>query len=176
MNFTIRKAVEQDIERVAEIYDAYLDYEAIHGTTTNWIKGVYPTIKNAQKAFEAGTLFVGELDGKVVGSYVLNHIQPDEYTKIQWEYPGEDDQVMVIHTLCIDVNYKKMGLGSKFVEFVFEHGRSLGCKTIRLDTYEMNRPAEALYKKMGFRYAGMAEFFFEQAIWENLICFEYSLV
>ena len=39
----IRKALREDIERIEEIYEEFLDYEAEHGTVTNWIKGVYPT-------------------------------------------------------------------------------------------------------------------------------------
>ena len=71
---------------------------------TNWIKGVYPTEKNARAGLEAGTLYVGEMDGEIVGSYVLNHIQPEEYAKLDWEFPGEGDEIIVIHTLCIDIN------------------------------------------------------------------------
>ncbi|MEE1037901.1 MAG: GNAT family N-acetyltransferase [Eubacterium sp.] len=170
-----RKGEERDLDRIAEIYNEFLDYEAEHGTKTNWIKGVYPTRKNAERGLENGTLYVGELDGQVVGSYVLNHIQPEEYAKLQWEYPGEGEEVIVIHTLCIDVNLQGKGLGPQFVEYALEHGRKLGCKTMRLDTYEHNDPAAKMYDKMGFRYVGITEFFFEQAILENLICFEYKL-
>ena len=46
---------------------------------------------------------------------------------------------------------------------------------MRLDTYEFNEPAAKMYDKMGFRYAGKEKFFFENAILENLICFEYEL-
>lgn len=171
----VREGRTEDIAAIEKIYNDFLDYEAVHGTKTNWIKGVYPTAKNAEKGLENGTLFVGELDGKVVGSYVLNHIQPEEYAKLEWEYPGEGDEVIVIHTLCIDVNIQGKRLGPQFVEFAIEHGRKLGCKTMRLDTYELNEPAAKLYTKLGFRYVGKTEFFFEQAILENLICFEYKL-
>ena len=34
----IRKALREDIERIEEIYEEFLDYEAEHGTVTNWIK------------------------------------------------------------------------------------------------------------------------------------------
>ena len=68
-----------------------------------------------------------------------------------------------------------MGLGKKFVNFALEYGRKIGCKVMRLDTYEFNEPAAKMYDKMGFRYAGKEKFFFENAILENLICFEYEL-
>ena len=39
-NLTVRKGREADIARIVEIYEDFLDYEAEHGTKTNWIKGV----------------------------------------------------------------------------------------------------------------------------------------
>lgn len=174
-NIKIRRAVEDDIEKIVKIYEDFLDYEKANGSLTNWIKGVYPTEKNARAGLERDTLFVGEIDGKIVGSYVLNNIQPEEYNKIPWKWEATDDEVIVIHTLCLDVSLQSKGIGRAFVEYAIEYGRELGCKVMRLDTYEGNKPAARLYEKMNFRYAGIAEFFFEQAILENLICFEYLL-
>ena len=171
----IRKATEADIDTIAEIYDTFLDYENQHGTHSNWVKGLYPTAANARRGLEAGNLYVGELDGKIIGSYVLNHTQPEEYAKLKWQYPAEGDQVIVIHTMCLDINQQGKNLGRQFVEFAMEHGRQLGCKTMRLDTADINTPAANLYYKMGFRYVGKTEFFFEQSILEDLICFEYKL-
>ena len=175
MNINIRKATEDDISRIAEIYNNFLDYEMEHGTHSNWVKNLYPTEKNARNGLAAGTLYVGELDGNVIGSYVLNHSQPEEYGKFKWQYKGEGDQVIVIHTMCLDIEKQGKNLGRQFVEYAMEHGRKLGCKTMRLDTADINTPAANLYYKMGFRYVGKTQFFFEQAILEDLICFEYRL-
>ncbi len=171
----IRLAREEDIARVVEIYEDFLNFEAEHGTHTNWIKGVYPTENNARRGLDNNTLFVGEIDGKIVGSYVLNKVQPPEYQKIDWKWKFDENEIMVIHTLCIDVNLQGKGMGKAFVDFSLEHARKEGCKAMRLDTWEENIPAARLYEKLGFRYAGVTEFFFEQAILENLITFEYLL-
>ena len=171
----IRKAKETDIAKIVEIYENFLAYEKEHGTHSNWVKDLYPTEKNARNGLEAGTLYVGELNGEVIGSYVVNHTQPAEYGKFHWEYLGEGDQVIVIHTLCLDVNQQGKNLGRQFVEYALELGRKKGCKTMRLDTADINTPAANLYYNMGFRYVGKTEFFFEQAILEDLICFEYRL-
>ena len=48
-------------------------------------------------------------------------------------------------------------------------------KTLRLDTYEGNEPAIALYTKLGYRDVGITLFHFQNAIWENLRCFEKAL-
>lgn len=67
------------------------------------------------------------------------------------------------------------GAARRFVAFAEELAKSQGCKVIRLDTYEGNEPAKAFYPKLGYRYAGLTEFFFEQVIWENLVCYEKAV-
>ena len=171
----IRKGTAADLDRAEAIYHEILDHQAATVNYTNWIKGVYPTRADARRALEAGTFFVMEEDGQVVGVANLNHIQPPEYAKLSWSIPAEGDEVLVIHTLCIPPSCSGHGYAKAFVAFAIEHGRSLGCKAIRLDTYEGNLPAISLYSGLGFHDVGITLFHFENAIWENLRCFEYPL-
>ena len=77
MELVIRKAEAEDIDSVESIYNKILDNEKATGKVyTNWQKGLYPTRNDAAAALEAGTLYVGELDGKVAACVNLNHIQP----------------------------------------------------------------------------------------------------
>ena len=46
---------------------------------------------------------------------------------------------------------------------------------IRLDTWEGNVPANAMYPKLGYRFAGATEFFFQGFIHEILNCYEKAL-
>ena len=171
----IRKGTPADLDRAEEIYNEILDQQAAAVNYTNWVKGVYPTREDARRALEAGTLFVMEEGGEVVGVANLNHIQPPEYAKLSWSVPARGEEVLVIHTLCIRPACSGRGYARAFVAFAAEHGRSLGCKAIRLDTYEGNLPAISLYSALGFRDAGSALFHFENAIWETLRCFECPL-
>ena len=61
----IRKATEKDIDEVAKGYEELFDYEDKNGSTTNWVRGVYPTRETAKKGFDAGTLYVLEENGKI---------------------------------------------------------------------------------------------------------------
>ena len=74
----IRKGTPADLDRAEEIYNEILDQQAAAVNYTNWVKGVYPTREDARRALEAGTLFVMEEGGEVVGVANLNHIQPPE--------------------------------------------------------------------------------------------------
>lgn len=171
----IRKGTAADLDGCAQVYEAHLDYEAAHINYTNWQKGLYPTRATAERALAAGTLYVDEEDGVITGCANLNHIQPAEYTNIPWSIPAEGDEVLVIHTLVIRPDCTGGGRGRTFVAFAEELARAQGCKVIRLDTYEGNEPAKAFYPRLGYRCAGICEFFFENFIQENLVCFEKSL-
>ncbi len=171
----IRKGTLADLDGCAQVYEAHLDYEAAHTNFTNWQKGLYPTRSTAEKALTAGTLYVYEEHGEIVGCANLNHIQPAEYTKIPWSFPAEGDEVFVIHTLVFLPTHTHGGRGRQFVAFAENLAKEQGCKVIRLDTYEGNEPAKAFYPKLNYRYAGLTEFFFEQCIWENLVCFEKNI-
>ncbi len=171
----IRKGTAADLDGCAQVYDAHLNHEAATVSYTNWIKGAYPTRATAEKALAAGTLYVDEEDGVIVGCANLNHIQPAEYAKIPWTIPAREEEVLVIHTLVFRPTHTGGGRGRRFVAFAEELAKSQGCKVIRLDTYEGNEPAKAFYPKLGYRYAGLTEFFFEQVIWENLVCYEKAV-
>ena len=45
----IRLATIHDVDEAEMIYNEVLDYEAVHGTFTNWVKGKYPTRKTADR-------------------------------------------------------------------------------------------------------------------------------
>lgn len=169
----IRLAENKDLNQVACIYDDILDYEEQTVNYTTWLKGKYPTIKDAEKSFSQGTLFVGEEGGKLWGSVILNDIQLPEYGKIPWK--TKTDKVLVIHTLCISPRFWGKGKASEFVLFTEELARGNGYGAIRLDTYEGNVPANKLYSKLGYSYAGNTEFFFQGFIHEILNCYEKKI-
>ncbi len=171
----IRIATEEDLIQVEQIYNEILEYESQTISYTNWRKGLYPTIENARQALEHGTLFVGEDDNSIYGCVILNQIQPKEYSNIEWKIKADSSEVMVIHTLCIRPSVHSKGKGKIMVDFCENYAQKLKLKVIRLDTYEGNIPASALYTKLRFSYAGITRFHFQNVIWENLKCFEKAL-
>ncbi len=171
----IRQGTAADLDGCEAIYHAHLDHEAATVNYTNWRKGAYPTRATAERALAAGTLYVDEEEGALVGCANLNHIQPEEYAQIPWTIPARGDEVLVIHTLVYRPTHTGSGRGRRFVAFAEDLARAQGCKVIRLDTYEGNEPAKAFYPKLGYRRAGLTRFFFEHCIWENLVCFEKSI-
>lgn len=171
----IRKATNADLDGVEAIYNAVLDDQEQHTNFTNWQRGSYPTRKTAEGALAAGTLYVQEDGGKLIGCAIFNHEQLPEYAAIDWAFPGEGAQVLVIHTLCVAPAASGKGCARALVDYAETLGRSLGCTTLRLDTYEGNTPARSMYTKLGYRFAGATEFFFQGYIRETLVLFEKAL-
>ena len=158
----IRLATEHDLAAIAAIYDEILDHEAATVSYTNWQKGKYPCRATAE-------------NGQVVATAIFNHEQLPEYDKLPWQYPAAGDEVFVIHTLCVPPSQAGHGRARAFVAFAEELGREKGSTVMRLDTYEGNAPALAMYPKLGYRTVGKTMFHFQNLIWENLTCFEKRL-
>lgn len=171
-----RPATEHDLTAIEAIYNEILDEEEQRPVSyTNWQRGAYPTLQTARQALEEGTLWVGEEEGEVFGAANLNGVQLPEYDEIPWAFPAAPEQVRVIHTLVISPRWGGKGKAREFVAFCEAQARRQGGTVIRLDTYEGNHPANAMYPKLGYRYAGVTEFFFQGFIHENLNCYEKRL-
>ena len=172
----IRPARPDDLPAVAQIYEEILDQEDSRPVSyTNWVRGRYPTLDTARTALEAGTLYVGEDGDGIFAGVNVNGIQLPEYDLIPWQFEAARDQVMVIHTLVIRPSRSGHGKAREMVAFCEEEGRRQGKRVMRLDTYEGNTPANAMYPRLGYRFAGGTEFFFQGFIHEVLNCYEKQL-
>lgn len=151
MNLKIRKAVPEDIENVAKIYEKIHLAEEQGEAQIGWERGVYPEKATAQEALNRDDLFVEELDGTIVGTAILNQTQADIYAKGHWQYDVPENQVMVMHTLVIDPKIKGQGLGRAFAEFYETYALEHGCHYLRIDTNERNTSARNFYKKLKYK-------------------------
>ena len=143
MDITIRKARETDILAIAGIYDRILTKEETGGATIGWVRGVYPTKDFARKALAAGDLFVLEDGGKICATARINQEQVPEYAGGDWLYPdAPESEIMVLHTLAVDPQAGKRGLGRAFAAFYEQYAREHGCRYLRIDT---NERTEALH-------------------------------
>lgn len=172
----IRLGTKADLDSVARIYEEILDHEEQTVSYTNWQRGKYPCRATAERALEKGWLYVLEEDGgELAATAILNREQLPEYSKLPWGIEAPPERVFVIHTLCVPPSKAGRGLAREFVAFAEALGRAQGCAVLRLDTYEGNLPARAMYPKLGYREVGATLFHFQNILWENLVCFEKAL-
>lgn len=168
----IRLAKETDIDKIAETYTDLLQYEEANGSNSNWKLNVYPTVDVPKNKIPTETMYVLEEDDEICASMVLNNEQAPEYSDVQWKFPAENKQVLVIHTLCIPPKKSGKGYGRKMVEFAKEFALMHGCKVIRIDTYAHNEPAKKLYQKNDFQIAGYGRILLQGLIDEEQVYLE----
>ena len=171
----IRKAVQADIPAVAAIYDKLHTEEEAGRITIGWIRGVYPTGDTARLALTRGDLFVQEENGTVVGAAIINQTQVDAYYEGRWQYEAEDSDVMVLHTLVISPLFGGKGYGKAFVGFYENYARTKHCHFLRMDTNCRNHRARAMYKKLGYREAGIVPCQFNGIPGVGLVLLEKAL-
>lgn len=172
----VRKAVLEDIPRVAAIYDRILTEEESGRAVIGWIRGVYPTRQTARDALEAGTLFVLEREGAIAAAAKIDQNQVPEYADAPWRYPDvPPEQVMVLHTLVVDPAFAGRGCGTQFVAFYEEYARTHGCPYLRMDTNARNAAARRLYAGLGYREAGIVPCVFNGIPDVRLVCLEKKL-
>ena len=167
-----RKATKNDIDAIAAIYEKLHNREAAGQGCTGWLRGVYPTRETAQNALALGDLFVEEEEGAVVAAARINQEQVPEYADCTWSIDASPEQIMVLHTLVVDPEAAGRGYGSRFVAFYEDYAREQGCSCLRLDTNARNLPARTLYKKLGYREAGIVACDFNGIPGVALVCLE----
>lgn len=117
MEITIRKADAADLDAVVRVYEHVHDAEEAGPAQVGWVRGVYPVRSTTEAALERGDLFVEEADGAVVGTGIFNRLQADVYAGAPWQYDAQDDQIMALHTLAVNPQAGKRGLGRAFAAF-----------------------------------------------------------
>lgn len=149
----LRPAVLSDLDSIEESYREHFSHEKKYGAYTVFQEGIYPTRKDAENAFQNKALYVCEEDGVVMGSFILDARQPDEYQTIDWPSHAPNDKVNVIHLLMVRPSAAGKGIGSALVHYAVELAEQRSCTVLRLDTGAQNIPAASLYKKWGFQLA-----------------------
>ena len=116
----IRKAILKDVNSIEDTYNEHFQYELNHTAFTVFKKGVYPTKDDAERAIYAGALFVYEENGTIVGSIIIDKVQPIEYATIPWKEKLSEDEVMVIHLLMVRPSMSGKGIASSLIKFATE--------------------------------------------------------
>lgn len=151
----IRKATLKDIDGVEAVYDEIHTAEENGSAVIGWVRGIYPIRDTAEQALLRDDLFVMEENGVIVGAAVINKQQVKEYENGSWLYDAPDDKVTVLHTLVITPSAAGQGFGKAFIDFYEAYAAKTGAPYLRIDTNERNARAREMYKKLGYREAGI---------------------
>ena len=175
MTEIIRKATEKDAALIAEIYEAIHTQEESGSSFIGWQRGIYPTIDTAKLGIEKHDMFVMEdADGIIVAAR-LNKEQCRQYADANWEYPAEDHEVMVMHTLVVHPKKQGSRCGLKMLQYYEAYAEQEGCRYLRIDTNEGNKRARAFYTKYGYKEVGIVGGEFNGMADIPLVCMEKKI-
>ncbi len=115
-----------------------------------------PDVDVVNQYISRGITYVGEIDGNVIGCYVLLKTRP---------------MIVELVNVAVDENYQGQGYGKQLIQHAVQQARFMGYKSIEIGTGNSSIGQLALYQKCGFRIVGVdLDFFtrhYKEPIFEN---------
>ena len=145
----IRKAAEEDFERIMEIYAYARRFMAEHGNPnqrgpTNW-----PPEELIHTDIAGGNSYVCTQEGRIVGTFFFicgKDIEPT-YADITDGAWLDDGPYGVVHRIAADGSAK--GTGAFCINWAYDQ-----CGHLRIDTHADNKVMQKLVEKLGFIHCG----------------------
>jgi len=116
---------------------------------------IYPDEATIKQDIENNDLYIGIVDGKIAVIYVINNSCDEEYNNGDWQYP--DTKYRIIHRLCVHPDFQNKGVGKITMEYIESKLSNAGIESIRLDAFTKNPYALKLYKNLGYKIVGYAD-------------------
>lgn len=135
-SLVIEKLVKKDLREAISIYDLN------HNLTTNYEK-LYQEYDKIRINSDYLNL-VAKIDGKIVGfaTVVINHDIVEELRPF-----------LTVWNLGVHKDYRRMGVGTKLLEYIYEYGKGLDCTFIALLAEKDNTDAQQFYESLKFERA-----------------------
>lgn len=172
---TIRKAACGEEQRVLDFYYSLIDDMKNATYPIRWKKGVYPVLSDMVHAIKMDALYVAESEQRIVGAFIVNHIQGDGYPLVHWNKTGDASKIAVIHLLATSPKHQGQGIGKMMLEKATAICSAENDISIRLDTLPWNVPGKKLYEGFGFKYMGDVLLDYPSTGTINFSMYEYDL-
>ena len=171
----LTRVAAEDFDRVAQFYRDAIDHTPEMERFARWIYGLHPTDGMITDYILSGAMFTCEENGEIFCSFALTSSQGDDYHDTCWGRALADDEVAVVHLLCVNPKYQHQGIGKRAMALVIALAEQMGKKALRLDALACNTPAQHLYESLGFQRRGTAHWFADNVGWTDFYLFELLL-
>lgn len=114
----IRKATREDLLGIEQVYLGVHTACENGELVTGWIRDIYPTKAFAATALERRDLYILEDEGNILGTAIINQIQPEAYRGAKWRYDVADNNILVLKTLAIHPTVNRKGYGKSFMKLI----------------------------------------------------------
>jgi ribosomal protein S18 acetylase RimI-like enzyme len=152
MQILFRDYVTDDYEPISQLANQLVESEATYNPTRlpipsfdygpNFIQEAIINVHNG-----IGIITVAIDDDKIVG-YCIGNIKIQS-KKDLLEY--KQHKIGHISDVYVSLDYRKMGIGKKFMEMAETFFKEKGCDYIELDVSAKNEVARQLYLRLGFQ-------------------------
>lgn len=146
----LRKAVQTDINIVADIYKSVIDLNY-----SVWTED-YPTIQNAVQDFRNGNLYIFGNDNTIIGAC---SVETESIFKNTDFWKINDGTQCEISRIVISPEYQGNGYARIMVGKLIEILTGNGCNSVHLFVVKSNVPAVETYRKLNFDFSGECSMF-----------------
>jgi len=145
----IRKARQEDVAQVAEIFRRCTDFMIQQGIR-QW-NYTYPLVSHVALDVQNESAFLMESEDQIVAAITLDHTQDSQYKDIHWHI--NDRLPLVIHRLAVMPEFQGRGIAGTLCRFAEAVAKERSCRSIRLDAYSLNPSSNHLYVRLGYKRA-----------------------
>ena len=149
----LKKAIHSQLADIFELYKktiSHMEEQNMHF----WDFNVYPSEEDLINDERNGELYCVTDCKKIQSCVALNTIFDEQYKNADWKYQSK--KPLSVHRLCVSPEFQGKGIGKATMLAVEEWGKLNGFDSIRLDAFSRNFPSINMYKNLGFRKAGEA--------------------
>lgn len=171
----LKTAAASDFKRLAQFYRDVILHTENMDIYTKWVYGQHPTDEMIMGYINEGAMYFCEKDGSIISAVAVTPYQGEDYHNTEWSLMADDNEVSVVHILCVDPKLQKQGIARETMMLVIERSRNMGKKAVRLDALSCNTPAHRLYNSLGFEKKGQQCWYADNVGRTDFFLFEFAL-
>ena len=162
----------EDFLRVTEFYKYSIENNLKMKEYCPWVYGKHPTDDMIKFYIENGFLFYLEEDKEIIAASALTSYQDKEYREVNWGQHLKDDEVSVVHILCVSPKKRRCGVAKRVVKELITIAKDSNKRGVRLDALCTNKPAHSLYESLGFNKCDKKRWYAENTGWIDFFLYE----
>ena len=164
-------AAMPDFIRLSQFYRHVIAHTEHMDTYARWVYGQHPTDDMIRGYIRQSAMYYCEEGGSILSAVAVTQ-QGEDYHGAAWTVPLEDDEVSVVHLLCVAPEWQGRGIARETMRLVTEQSRSMGRKAVRLDALACNTPAHRLYESLGFQKRDQRRWYADNVGWTDFFLYE----
>ena len=142
----IRKATEEELDDILEIYARARKFMAQNGNSTQW-GNTYPPVERVKQDITEGKCHICVENDRILCAFYFAEEDDPTYRVIREGNWLNDKPYAVVHRIASAEGVK--GVAAYCLNWAYEQTGN-----IRIDTHDDNKPMQGLLKKTGFQYCG----------------------